>query len=56
MTLEQALDKTYEVRSYKDKRGYFHNVGFSLPNILIGHKVKLVLVDDSHTQIGLEGV
>jgi len=46
LTLERALNKIYEIKGYKDKKrkhfyGYRH-----FPKILIGHKVKLILVDE----------
>lgn len=47
ISLEKALDKTYEVKGYgsgKGKTPILH-VLISCPQILIGHKVRLVLCD-----------
>jgi len=47
-TIEQALNKIYEIRGYgikRNGRGFIRAV-CSFPAILIGHKVKLVLIDN----------
>ncbi len=49
LTLQQALDKTYEVKGYlsqckRNKKYYIKSVA-NFPQILIGHKFKVVLVD-----------
>ena len=44
-TLKQALDKTYEIKGYLSISGRIHSA-IQFPQILIGHKVKLVLVDE----------
>ena len=43
-SLEKALNKTYKVIGYITNRGHLV-ASFSTPSILIGHKIKLVLVD-----------
>ena len=43
-SLGQALDKIYYVRGHVDKRGYI-TASFSLPSIMAGHKIKVVLAD-----------
>jgi len=43
-TLEEALAKTYEIKGYLDKNSYIHAF-LNPPQILIGHKIKLVLAD-----------
>ena len=40
MSLEKALDKTYEIRSCKKSNGAFFAFK-SFPSILIGHKVRV---------------
>lgn len=43
MSLEKALNKVYEINGYLSLKGHIR--GFrSFPSILIGHKVKLILV------------
>lgn len=44
-TLEQALEKVYEIEGYVNMKGKVL-VNISLPQIMIGHKIKLVLVDE----------
>jgi len=41
-TLAQALEKTYEVKGYLDKRNNIRVI-LTLPQILVGHKIKLSL-------------
>lgn len=43
LSLEKALNRTYKINGYLDKDGNII-VQRSFPSILIGHKVKLVLV------------
>ena len=43
-SLKEALDKVYEPYTHITKRGHIHST-ISLPQILIGHKFKLVLVE-----------
>ena len=45
LSLQEALNKTYEGRGYINSDGYIYS-NISLPSILIGHKFKLVLVDE----------
>ena len=51
MSLEKALEKTYEVRGYPNTNGRLQVV-ISCPQILIGRKVKLVLCDDDSQSHG----
>ena len=44
-TIEQALAKTYKVNGYLNKNGTIRAIQINVPQILIGHKVKLVLAD-----------
>ena len=44
MPLHEALSKTYEVRGYVNNKGYIIST-MSFPQILIGHKFKLVLIE-----------
>lgn len=44
ITLKQALDKIYEPRTYISKKGRIQSV-ISIPQILIGHKFKFVLIE-----------
>ncbi len=44
LSLEQALNKTYTINGYLDHRNSIIAVR-NFPSILIGHKVKLVLVE-----------
>ncbi len=46
LTLEEALARTYEVKGYLNRKGHIHTQ-LQPPQILIGHKIKLVLVDDT---------
>ena len=43
--LKQALAKTYEVRGYLDKSNNGVRAVLSMPAILIGHKLKIRLVE-----------
>jgi hypothetical protein len=43
-TLQKALDKTYIVKGYVNSKGSLQ-AQISMPSILVGHKIKLVLVD-----------
>ena len=42
LTFEQALNKTYNVKGYKCGNSFRATI--SVPQILIGHKVKVVIV------------
>ena len=44
-TLEQALSKVYEIGYSINKKGYVSSKAIAPPRILIGHKIKLVLMD-----------
>lgn len=44
ISLEQALSRVYEVKGYIDKRNHVQQK-LNVPSILIGHRIKLVLVD-----------
>jgi len=43
--LEEALSKVYIIRGYAGKQGV--KAVISIPSILAGHKVKLVLADEN---------
>lgn len=48
-SLQEVLDKVYEVRGYvkKTRKGVVNVVAvFSLPSVMVGRKFKIVLVDD----------
>ena len=45
MSLEKALNKTYEVNGYLYKKKNTIKAGCSFPIILIGHKFKITLLD-----------
>lgn len=45
-TLKEALNRVYEVKPYVSKKGKLIAGGISPPQILIGRKVKFVLVDE----------
>lgn len=47
--LKEVLSKVYEVDAYVNSRGNLITTHIPCPQILIGHKVKLVLVKDSQT-------
>lgn len=44
ISLEEALNKIYEIKGYLNKKNGCLSSHQSFPSILIGHKVKLVLV------------
>ena len=44
-TFEEAINKVYEIKGYLTKNARIRSV-ISCPQILIGHKVKLVLVNE----------
>lgn len=45
-TLEEALNRTYEIKGYKNQQSRTFHATISVPQILIGHKVKLSLCDN----------
>jgi hypothetical protein len=44
-SLEEALEKVYEIKASRNNKVGSFQGALSFPSILIGHKVKLVLVD-----------
>ena len=44
VSLKKALEKIYEIKGYISKRGHLTALK-SFPSILIGHKVRLVIVE-----------
>lgn len=47
-TIEQVLNKVYEVKSYTDKRGYRRSFVQSLPKCMEGRHFKIILVEDEN--------
>lgn len=43
-TLEEALSRIYEVKGYKQKKKKGIEARINVPSILIGHKIKLLLI------------
>ena len=58
ISLKKALNRVYEVKAYKGKNGNL-NVQLPVPQILIGHKLKIILYDERRkeekTDKGREG-
>lgn len=46
ITLEDAMEKTYEIKGYKNTKGRISCV-IHTPQILIGKRVKFILAEDS---------
>lgn len=47
---KRALEKTYEVKGYFNKSTGYINSSIIVPNVLVGHKVKLIIIREDENE------